>query len=650
MKSQVSSSLPFQNRRYDVIVVGGGHSGAEAAFVCAKGGLNTLLVSMNLDTIGQMSCNPAIGGIAKGHIVREVDALGGLMGKIIDKTGIHFKMLNRSRGPAVWAPRAQAEKKDYQNQVKWTLEATPQLSFCQDSCDTLLFENIKGTGASLGMEQKRAKGIRTGRGHEILADYVILTTGTFLKALIHIGSFQQNSGRISEGASMGLSDCLSRCGFSLGRLKTGTPPRVLRRTIDFSLTEEQKPDKDPQPFSFATEKILQEQTPCWLTHTNQKVHEIIRENINLSPLYSGQIKCPGPRYCPSIEDKVVRFVERDAHQIFIEPEGMQTGEMYLNGISSSLPEEIQWQIVQNCKGLEEAEIIKPGYAVEYDYVDPRGLWPSLETKKVKGLYLAGQINGTTGYEEAAAQGLMAGINVLRASQKRTPFILGRGEAYIGVLIDDLVYKGIEDPYRMFTSRAEHRLLLRQDNADFRLMAYGRDLGLIKAEDCKRMQEKYARIGNIRKKFQSTGIRPGKTFERILAKKNIKVSPSFFGSFVADFLRRPEISIHDCVDMVEESKSLNNEELSILEMEIKYEGYIKRENEKIKQRESLQKIKLSPKIDYDKIMGMKKEAKEKLKRLRPLDLESAARISGVDPVDIDLLYLHIRDKLGEKQVS
>ncbi len=619
---------PFLPSRFDVIVVGGGHAGAEAAYVCAKGGLSTLLVSMNLDTLGQMSCNPAIGGIAKGHMVREIDALGGLMGRVIDETGIHFKMLNRSKGPAVWAPRAQAEKKAYQNVVKWTLEETPNLSLRQDTVESLLIEN------------DTVVGVVTGRGHELSATAVILTTGTFLNGLIHIGQYQARSGRIAESSAIGLSECLKHYSFSLGRLKTGTPPRVLKKTIDFSKTEIQTPDEVPQPFSYSTERITQQQINCYITYTNQAVHQLILDNLELAPMYSGQIQSTGPRYCPSIEDKVVRFADRDRHHIFIEPEGIRTGEVYLNGVSTSLPEEIQWQLIRSCKGLEEAEIVKPGYAVEYDYVDPRELGPDLQTKKIRQLYFAGQINGTTGYEEAAAQGLMAGINVLRSHRGQPPLILSRGEAYIGVLIDDLVYKGVEDPYRMFTSRAEHRLLLRQDNADRRLMQYGYEMGLVAEDDYARMKDRYERIEGVRKRIYSTGIRPIPEFDEMLKRKGIPRTNSMFGKTTDSFLRRPEVQIEDLQDLVPEVMQLDESHRRILEMEIKYEGYVKREQENIERREKARQITIPADFDYDSIEGMKKEAREKLKRLRPVDLDAASRISGVDPPDIDLIHMKL----------
>ncbi len=616
--------------RFDAIVVGGGHAGAEAAHACARGGLRTLLLTMNLDTIGQMSCNPAIGGIAKGHMVREVDALGGIMGRVIDRTGIHFKMLNLSKGPAVWAPRAQAEKREYQNQVKWTLEAVDSLSFRQDTAESIIIEN------------HQVKGIITGRGQELYCDRLILTTGTFLQGLIHIGEYQAQSGRIAEGSAMGLSDCLRLYDFQMGRLKTGTPPRVLLRSLDLSVMEEQKPDEEPQPFSYFTETLPHDQISCWITHTNTESHKLILENLERSPMYSGQIQGTGPRYCPSIEDKIVRFADRDRHQIFIEPEGRATGEVYLNGVSTSLPEEVQWRLIRACRGLEEAEIIRPGYAVEYDYVDPRELGPDLQTKKIKNLYFAGQINGTTGYEEAAAQGLMAGINAVLAAREEEELVLGRGEAYIGVLIDDLVFKGVEDPYRMFTSRAEHRLLLRQDNADQRLMQYGRKLGFISDDDYERMLEKYERIETIRASFHATGLRPSPQLDAALERRNIKMGKSGFGKPVAAFLKRPEVRIEDCLGMVPGLDELDAAQRKVLEMEIKYEGYVKREQENIQRRDKNREIKIPEDFDYDSLPeGIKAEAREKLKRFRPRDLEAAGRISGVDPPDVDMIYMRLK---------
>jgi tRNA uridine 5-carboxymethylaminomethyl modification enzyme len=616
---------------FDAVVVGGGHAGAEAAHACARGGLKTLLVTMNLDTIGQMSCNPAIGGIAKGHMVREVDALGGIMGLVTDRTGIHFKMLNRSRGPAVWAPRAQSEKRAYQNQVKWTLEHTPNLSFRQDTCDSLLIEN------------HTVCGIITSRGQEIRSRYVILTTGTFLQGLIHIGEYQARSGRIAEQSAMKLSDCLTLYGFKLGRLKTGTPPRVLKQSLDLSAMEEQKPDPVPSPFSFRTKSIDQAQISCYVTYTNAETHSIIQANLERSPMYSGQIKSTGPRYCPSIEDKIVRFADKERHQIFIEPEGVETGEVYLNGVSTSLPEEVQWQVVRSVRGMEEAQIIRPGYAVEYDFVDPRELHQTLETQKIKNLYFAGQINGTTGYEEAAAQGLMAGINVLRSARGEGPFVLGRGEAYIGVLVDDLVFKGVEDPYRMFTSRAEHRLLLRQDNADYRLMKMGSDLGLLSRQVYEEMLDRYKRIDYVKSVFATRGIRPTPELTGLFEARGMELPKGGFGKNLDTLLRRPEVSIEDLVPMVPELTDLTAEERSVVELEIKYEGYVRREQEKVERRERTSNHEIPAEFDFDLVPGLKKEAREKLKRLRPVDLASAGRISGVDPPDIDLIYFKILEQ-------
>jgi tRNA uridine 5-carboxymethylaminomethyl modification enzyme len=613
---------------FDVIVVGAGHAGIEACLAASRMGSKTLMLTLNLDHIGQMSCNPAIGGIGKGHLVKEIDALGGEMARAIDETGIQFRVLNTKKGPAVRASRAQADKAHYRTRMKRVLEHCDALTLRQGSVEKLLARNGK------------IEGVETLIGEKFFGKTVILTTGTFLKGLIHVGSQNYSAGRAGDFAVQGLSQYLAEYGFKVGRLKTGTCPRLDARTINFARLQVQLGDPDPIPFSFSNQSIIQKQVPCYITYTNEQTHELIRSAIHLSPMYSGVIQSRGPRYCPSIEDKVVRFSDKIRHQIFLEPEGLDTVEIYPNGISTSLPLEVQVDLVHSIEGLEKAAIMRPGYAIEYDYVEPTQLKPSLETKLIRGLYHAGQINGTTGYEEAAAQGLMAGINAALSNCGEDPLILGRDQAYIGVLIDDLVTKGTDaEPYRMFTSRAEYRLMLREDNADLRLTDIGYKLGSVSKTAYKKLKQKIRDMAALAELLDRFQVTPCSETNSIL--RRVSSAPIANKTSLNHLLRRPELTIADLISFAPEIANYSPHVATQLEVEVKYAGYLNRQTEMIGRSKNMEESRLPQDFDYAVINGLSREVREKLDRIRPLSLGQAARIPGVTPAAISLLSVYLK---------